>query len=152
MHACAIIAAHKNSTPSKASNFCHMRCFVPTLGGNEKKLWDTRNGRSDGLCEVQKHRRRSRASTVPRDALDANWRTSVPPLVDICERRVGNELTRPASSRVKIDIGIVGLSNFPSGAAEGNRASWDFEGCKKSWISARQFISLGLKKELLVLV
>jgi hypothetical protein len=53
-------------------------------------------------------------------------------------RGVGKELTRPASSRVKIDIGIVGLSNFPSGAAEGNRASWDFEGCKKSWISARQ--------------
>jgi len=36
MHACAIIAAHKNSTPSKASNFCHMRCFVPTLGSNKK--------------------------------------------------------------------------------------------------------------------
>jgi hypothetical protein len=41
-------------------------------------------------------------------------------------RRVGNELTRPASDRVKIDVGIVGLSNFPSGAAEGNRAGLGF--------------------------
>lgn len=59
-------------------------------------------------------------------------------------------LTRPASSRVKIDVGTVGLSNFPSGAAESARVGI-LKGCKKSWISARQFISLGSKKELLVL-
>jgi hypothetical protein len=67
-------------------------------------------------------------------------------------RRVGNELTRPEVAGSKLILELLAYPIFPSGAAEGNRASWDFEGCKKSWISARQFISLGLKKELLVLV
>ena len=144
-----------NSTPSKASNFCHTGCFLPALGGNEKNC-GTRVmadlmlfARCKNIGDDRSHRlcRGTPLTRVLRNVCAAACGHSYE-----VEFQTDASLTRPASSRVKIDVGTVGLSNFPSGAAEGKRAGWDFEGCKKSWISARQFISLGSKKELLVLV
>jgi hypothetical protein len=61
-----------NSTPSKASNFCHTGCFLQALGSNEK------NCGTRVMADLMLFARRKNigddalASTVPRDALDAS--------------------------------------------------------------------------------
>jgi hypothetical protein len=161
----AVTSAHKRN-PFWGLQISVAAMFLQMLGGDEKNLWDACSRQHDAVAkratrdddrDAPDHRRGSCVSieaSVMERLRRRLWkfeRNGFKP-----KRHAGvsaMNLTKPASSGVKIEVELLAYSTFQAEARlkPTSRAS-DSEGCRKRRNFARQCISRGSRKELLVSV